>query len=354
MPGIVTRPSIFTVAQYCGMWNKGELVVNRDYQRNEDVWSPSARGSFIETLLLGYPIPKLYLYQKTDLKTRSTVLEVVDGQQRTQSLVEFCNGKLRLDKRSAVPEAKGKTFKALSDELQQQFLAYGVPCDVFVSATQAEVREVFRRMNSHTVSLNAEEKRHARYQGAFKWFINELAKQHGDSLKGMGVFTEKQLVRMNDAKLFADVIHAITFGIQTTKPKDLDDLYEKFDNDYKEEDATRKHIESAMSFLLGFKDVHNTELMRSYVFDNLALAVIHAQNPIPKLKPVYPRTKRLIINKEHVAANLSALAGALSAGQVTGPYKTFIAACEGGGTNVKDKREIRLRWLSKALEPKAL
>lgn len=336
------------------MWDKGEIIVNRDYQRNEDVWSPSARGSFIETLLLAYPIPKLYLYQRTDLKTRKTVLEVVDGQQRTQSLVEFCAGRLKLDKRAVVLEARNKTIKNLPEELQQQFLAYGLPCDVFVSATFAEVREVFRRMNSHTVSLNAEEKRHALYQGAFKWFINELAKQHGDSLKGMGVFTEKQLVRMQDAKLLADVIHALTFGIQTTKPHDLDELYKKFDDDYSGGDETRKQIESAMSFLLECKDIHGTELMRSYVFDNLMLAAIHARHPIAKLKSVYPRTQRLVIDKKIATANLSALAGALSAGQAKGAFKSFVLACEGGGTNVKDKREIRFLWLSKALEPKTL
>jgi hypothetical protein len=336
------------------MWKKGELVVNRDYQRNEDVWSPGARTFFIETLLLGYPIPKLYLFQRTDIKTKRTVLEVVDGQQRTQSIVEFFSGSLKLNRRSVVEGARNKTFNSLPEELQGQFLEYGVPCDVFVSATSSEVREVFRRMNSHTVSLNAEEKRHAAYQGAFKWFINELAKQHGDSFKAMGVFSEKELVRMQDAKLLADVIHALTHGIQTTKPKDLDGLYEQFDEDYPAEDQVEKLIASSISFLLECKDVHGTELMRSYVFHNLILAVIHAQHPMAKLKSVYPRTKRLVIDKGIASTNLSALAGALATGEVKGRYKAFVAASEGGGTNVKDKRETRFKWLSKALEPKML
>lgn len=351
---MVTRSSMFTIAQYYAMWKKGELIVNRDYQRSDDVWPPSARSYFIETLLLGYPIPKLYLFQRTDIKTKLTKLEVVDGQQRTQSIVEFFDNAIKLGKRSYVAGAEGKTYNALPVELQQSFLDYGVPCDVFVSATQSEVREVFRRMNSHTVSLNAEEKRHADYQGVFKWFINELAKHEGDSLKAIGVLTEKQLVRMQDAKVFADVIHALTFGIQTTKPKDLDKLYEKFDQKFTAEDEIRDRITDAMSFVVQCKNIHNTSIMKSHVFYSLMLAITHAQKPAVKLNKIFPRTKRLTINRGIAEANLSVLAGALDKGEAKGKFRDFVLASESGGTNVKDKREGRLRWLSSALGPKAL
>lgn len=354
MTSMLIRPSTFTVAQYCAMWKKGELVVNRDYQRNEDVWPPAARAFFIETLLLGFPIPKLYLFQRTDIKTKLTVLEVVDGQQRTQSILDFYASKLKIGKRFELDGARNKAFSGLPEDLQEKFLDYGVPCDVFVSATHAEVREVFRRMNSHTVSLNAEEKRHATYQGAFKWFINDLSRQHGDTLKAIGVFSEKDLVRMQDAKLLADVVHALTHGIQTTKPKDLNKLYEDFDEDFPHEEDARKRITAAISFVLDCKDLHNSSLMRSYVFDNLLLAVIHAQGPVGKLKSAYARNRRVAIDKGLAVANLSSLAGALDLGEPKGRFKRFVEACERGGTNVKDKRETRFEWLSKALEPKPL
>jgi len=76
----------YTVADYCKDINNGDIVVNRDYQRSDKVWPPAARSYLIESILLGYPIPQLYLYPKTDLKSKKTIREIVDGQQRSQAI----------------------------------------------------------------------------------------------------------------------------------------------------------------------------------------------------------------------------------------------------------------------------
>lgn len=43
-------------------------------------------------------------------------------------------------------------------------------------------------MNSYTVPLNSQEKRHAFYQGEFKWFMVEVTRKYAQSLKDIGVF----------------------------------------------------------------------------------------------------------------------------------------------------------------------
>ena len=61
----------YTVADYCqAMSRHREIIVNRDYQRSDKVWPPAAKSFLIETILLNYPIPKLFLFQKTDLRSR--------------------------------------------------------------------------------------------------------------------------------------------------------------------------------------------------------------------------------------------------------------------------------------------
>ena len=52
----------YTVADYCAAMTNGEIIVNRDYQRSDKVWPPAARSYLIESILLDYPIPKLFLY----------------------------------------------------------------------------------------------------------------------------------------------------------------------------------------------------------------------------------------------------------------------------------------------------
>jgi hypothetical protein len=88
--------STFTIAEYCQQMREKSIIVNHDYQRSDKVWPPAARSYPIETNLLGFPIPKLSLYQTTDLKTKKTKKEIVDGQQRSQVISDFLEGTFRL------------------------------------------------------------------------------------------------------------------------------------------------------------------------------------------------------------------------------------------------------------------
>jgi hypothetical protein len=73
------NPSPMSVADYCEGMEAGRIVVNHDYQREQGIWSPFARSYFIESVMLGYPIPKLFLYTRFDLKTKKSTKEIVDG-----------------------------------------------------------------------------------------------------------------------------------------------------------------------------------------------------------------------------------------------------------------------------------
>ena len=177
----------YTVADYCNAMTSREIVVNRDYQRSDKVWPPAARSYLIESILLDYPVPKLFLYPKTDLKSKKTIKEIVDGQQRSQAILDFYNNKLRISARSRFSEAKGKLYHQLNEELQGNFLSYSLSVDLLQQATPDEIRESFRRINSYTVPLNPEEIRHAVYQGDFKWFVNELSSKYDKTFENLGI-----------------------------------------------------------------------------------------------------------------------------------------------------------------------
>src|SRR5205807_381593 len=209
-------PSSASVAEYCEAMSRNEILANPDYQRSDKVWPPLAQSYLVETVLLGFPMPKLSLFQVTDLKSRKTIREIVDGQQRSRALSDFYSGRLRLSRSIDLEDARGKRYEDLDTELQSKFLSYGITYDLFVAATRDEVREVFRRMNLFTVPLNPEEQRNAAYQGEFKLFIHRISSRYDDPLNRIGVFSEKQLVRMQDTKLLSEVCHAYLHGIQTT------------------------------------------------------------------------------------------------------------------------------------------
>jgi hypothetical protein len=346
-------PTNYSVAEYCAGMLRKEIVVNREYQRSDKVWPPAARSFLVETILLGYPIPKLSLYQVTDIKSRKTMKEIVDGQQRSLTILDFYNDKFHLPKRSGVDEGAGKAYSELSEELQQAFLNYSLSADLFVSAAPGEIREVFRRINSYTVPLNPEEQRHATYQGLFKWFIYRLTRTYDQTFVNVGVFGEKQLVRMADAKLFSETIHALLNGINTTNKKMLDDLYRDRDEDFPEEQELQHRIDEAMSFMLGIEDIHNGPLMKPYNFYSLLLAICHAKQPVEQLSVDCEVAMPYVYNKDIVRSNLTSLAEALEDPDNPGRFGEFVKASL-EKTNVAQYRKIRLIWLCRALQQRLL
>jgi hypothetical protein len=346
-------PTNYTAADYCASIERGDIVVNPEYQRSDKVWPPAARSYLIETMLLSYPMPKLSLYQVTDVKTKKAYKEIVDGQQRSKAILDFFKDRLRLSSSLETDEVAGKSYSELDDEYKQRFLDYRLSVDLFVSTTPEEVREVFRRMNSYTIPLNPEEQRHASYQGEFKWFIYRLARRFDESFLRMSLFGPKQLVRMADTKLLSETCHALLYGIQTTDKSKLDKLYRDHDGAFAERESHEQRISWALDQVLEWPEVHDSSLMKPYIVYSLILAVTHLRRHIPSLEALVNSPEIDQFDRDRVLTNLTQLAAALDNPEGFPAYEEFVNACS-SRTNVRAQREIRFRWLCTALSSETL
>ena len=340
--------SQFTVADYCKGMKQNEIIVNRNYQRSDHVWPEAARSYLIETILKGFPIPKLYLYQVTDIKSRKTHKEIVDGQQRSVAILDFFDDKLKISKLAENEDIRGKKYSELGDDSQQVFLEYAIDADLFVSATPAEVVEVFRRMNSYTVPLNPEEQRHASYQGKFKWFINDLADKLEAIFLETGVFKEKQLVRMLDNKLLTELCDSFICGIRTTNKKILDLLYKNHDEAFSEKDDFYGRLTTTFTLIRQMEAIHDSALMKPYMVYSLAQAITHCLKPVPKLNQQFKSPKLKSADVSAALPNLSALAQAAEQDEPEGKFADFIEASN-EKTNTRENRIARFKWFCKAL-----
>jgi hypothetical protein len=246
---VQTVQSPLTIADYCAAMDRNEIAPNYEYQRSDKVWPPAARSFLIETILLGFPLPKIFLFQKTDLKSKKTIKEIVDGQQRSKAIYEFFNNKLTLSKRSEILEARGKIYDQLDDGLKGRFLNYPLSIDLFVSVSPAEIRQAFRRLNSYTVPLNPEELRHADYQGDFKWFVYQLTRDYEETMLQLGIFEKSRLYECRIQAL-RGVDAFIPTRHRTTKAKDLNTLYRDFEKSFPQGEAVRTRIDNAMTFIV--------------------------------------------------------------------------------------------------------
>jgi hypothetical protein len=348
---MVVTPTGFTIAEYCEQMRNGRIVINRNYQRSPKVWPPAARSYLIDTILCGFSIPKLSLYQITDLKTRQTIKEIVDGQQRSQAILDFSDDKLRLTSNSAF---RGAVYSQLDEIQQQKFVSYQLSVDLFTSAVESEIRELFRRINSYNVPLNPQEKRHSVWQGAFKWFIVECSNQYAQALKEIGVFNESQLARMEDSRLLSDLCFAMLHGIASASENNLEKMYRENDPAFPAAEACAKNLRFAMDTILSWKQLHQGALMKKYNFFTLTLAIIHAHNPLAPLQPIYQvDNPQATFQTDVVLSNLSALANAQEEDATGGSFGAFVDAAA-KTTDRKKPREERFRWMCAALQPTLL
>lgn len=337
----------FTVAEYCQQMMDRTITVNRNYQRSNAIWPAAARSFLIDSMLCGFPIPKLSLYQKTDLKTRKTIKEIVDGQQRSQAILDFFNDEIRI---STKGDYLGLSYSKLEEAQQQEFLSYQLSVDVFVDATDADIRELFRRVNSYNVPLNPQEIRHATYQGKFKWFLLEMANQYSQVFKELGVLSESQMARMEDAKFIGDICVGLEDGIISASEAKIDKMYKKFDKDFLFEERFKHLLQFAIDEALTYRDVLGEGLTKRYQFYCLLLAFIHIKHPLDQLQMLFPSDGSGGTNVQNIRENLSRLAEAANTGVTHGdPELQAFVAASAKTTDRKEQREVRFKAFCNAI-----
>jgi hypothetical protein len=72
-----------SIGEVINMYKDGELVINPDFQRLFR-WEIGQKSKLIESLLLGIPVPSIFVFEKED-----STWELIDGLQRVSTLLEF-------------------------------------------------------------------------------------------------------------------------------------------------------------------------------------------------------------------------------------------------------------------------
>lgn len=140
------------------------------------VWRRPQMDRFIESLLLGFPIPGIMLVQQSDRRYL-----VLDGQQRLRTLQAFYSGifdKKEFALENVADEFKGLTYKTLLPEqrrtLDNTFIQATIVRTDGSRESLESIYQVFERLNSGGTQLTPHEIRIALYPGPFVDFLGEL------------------------------------------------------------------------------------------------------------------------------------------------------------------------------------
>lgn len=164
----------FRIADLVEKYKKNQFYIP-DYQR-DDVWSYPMKSKFIESVLLGLPIPDIYVCEtKEDDENYDSVaqFEVIDGSQRLRSLVRFTENDFYLTSLDTVKELNDLFFKDLTDFRKDKF--YDVTINVIIlhpDTTEEVKNQMFDRINTSN-PLKAMELRRGSHTGPFNDLVRE-------------------------------------------------------------------------------------------------------------------------------------------------------------------------------------
>ena len=160
----------FTVELIVSKFKRGDFFVP-DYQR-DFIWAEKNRASFIESVLLGLPIPFMFLGDCEDGR-----LEIIDGVQRINTLVSFSENHLKLSDLPKLTDLNGFTFSDLSESQQRRFYNRTLRIVVLDHNTPDDLRQdIFSRVNRAGIKINDSEFRRGTYPGKLTKFIDKCAK----------------------------------------------------------------------------------------------------------------------------------------------------------------------------------
>ena len=160
----------YTLELLLDKFEKGDFYIP-DYQR-QFVWKPNNRSLFIESVLLGLPIPFMFFAGCDDGR-----LEIIDGAQRMQTLREFVKRKMKLSKLAKLTELDGFVFEDLSTATQRKFLNRTFRVVVLDEKTTTDIRQdLFNRINTSGVKASDSEVRRGSYPGKLTSYIEKCCK----------------------------------------------------------------------------------------------------------------------------------------------------------------------------------
>ena len=200
------------------------------------------------------------------------------GQQRLRTIISFLKDGFVISKKHN-PEFGGYYFSQLNQvnpDIQAYILNYEISADLLVNMPDAEVLDIFSRLNSYSVTLNEQEKINANHFGPFKTLADRIAFRLNDFWLSSKILSDKEILRMADVNLVADLLIAMIEGIKSKKQiKPFYGQYERiFDAD---PILLEENFITTINSIQGIfrNELKETEFRRIHIFYTLFTTIYH-------------------------------------------------------------------------------
>lgn len=274
MAKIQLSQRMYSILDIVRLLSTEELAIQPKYQRRRTGWPITAKTALIDTIMNNFPLPPIYLRDFiNDAGKRRK--EVIDGQQRISTIVEFYNNKFAFSKNIYDDNYVGLTYSQLPADEKQMIEDFEVSFISIKGASESDIISIFSRLNSFSLPLNTQEKRNSVYAGEMKTLIYEIAASYHTFWLDFKILTPNQIARMSDASLVSDIIYTVIYGIKSASSPSVDRMYSFFDDDLPQKNSIYKNFDSVIT-VLGhfFESTHIKNVFKpKFMFYSLFLVV---------------------------------------------------------------------------------
>jgi RNAse (barnase) inhibitor barstar len=217
-----------------------KLVPNPDFQRRL-VWNNKDKSAFLETVLMNYPFPEIYVAAgEVDVETGEGKEWLVDGQQRVSTLYQYFVGAQDLILTRGVPP-----YNQLPRERKEAFLQYDVVVRDLGHVQIDIIRNVFQRINATRYALNAMEIHNSRYEGEYKKFAEEFAQR--SFFEVHRIFSVSEIRRMQDMR-FVAVLGATVLSTYFNRDEEVEEFLRRFNDEFPLRDDLERELDAVIDF----------------------------------------------------------------------------------------------------------
>ena len=291
---ITTYGADYTVEGLVSKIHKESIFVP-NFQRKY-VWNKTDASKFIESLLIGLPVPGVFLAK--DNKTGR--LLIVDGQQRLMSLYYFYQGKYKDDSIFKLKKVKNeflnKTYEDLS-KLDKLTLDNAIIHSVIIKDFSNEndaIFQIFERLNTRGKTLKPHEIRNCVFHGKFIELLDTLI----ENPAWRSIFGENINNRSREQELILRFF-ALHFNLENYKNplKSFLNDFTKLNRDFEEYNKKEitKIFEQTITFIfdnIGEKSFKPKKQINAAVFDAVMVGV--SQNMNHKIKNFKEKYEKLL------------------------------------------------------------
>lgn len=317
-----------------------KLIPRPEFQRRL-VWTNKDKVNFLKTVLEGYPFPEIYIAAgDVDPETGEGTEMLVDGQQRMTTLYEYFRGSDFLRLPTDVPR-----YPELSDQKKREFLEYIVVVRDLGPLPIEEIKEVFLRINLTKYALNAMEINNARFNGAFKQFVQEIAENN--FFERHPIFSAADGRQMEDLRYILMLVVTL-MSTYFNLDKEVGDYLERYNDEFPNRDEMAERIYNTLAFIEACHFDDKSRVWKKADFFTLAVELDRALHG-----------NRLPLEETEVAIALNAFYAQVDAYNRLDPSeldKEWIAAIDtysthvGGGTNHVTARRERGAIIQRIIE----